>query len=193
MADFEPFTFDPTAFMSGQVGSKVWLCEKLEPIVIDRFRRHVTVWLLGGWYGMTNFLLQSRRVMPLAYCVSYDIDPEANRGARVLNESYQFQGTFRTETADANTLSYEVDLPPDVVINTSTEHMESDDWFHRIPAGTICLFQSNNMPHDDHVRSHETPRELAEQFPLSETLYLGAKSFHYPTWAFQRFMHIGVK
>jgi hypothetical protein len=193
VADFRPFAFDSTAFMSGQVGSKLWLCEKLEPIMNHTFERQTVIWLLAGWYGMTNFLLQTRRRSAIAQVVSFDADPEAQRGALVLNEAFQYQQAFRAEIADVNGLDYAVDLPPDVVINTSCEHIEGDGWFDRIPVGTLCVFQSNNMPHDQHVHSCETPQELADLYPLSTTQYLGSKSFHYPEWSFTRFMHIGIK
>jgi hypothetical protein len=193
VADFEPFAFDSTAFMSGQIGSKLWMCEKLEPIMNERIKRHAIIWVLGGWYGMTNFLLQTRRRANIAQLVSFDIDPDAKRGALVLNETFDFQGTFRAEIADVNALGYDVESPPDIVINTSTEHIDSMEWYLRIPKGTLCVFQSNNMPHEDHVHSCTKPDDLAEQLPLEQTLYLGSKSFHYPTWSFNRYMHIGIR
>jgi hypothetical protein len=193
VVDFTPHTYDPTAFMSGQVGSKLWLCEKLEPMLAERYDRNVIVWLLGGWYAMTSFLLQTRRRAPIAKVVSFDLDPEATKGALIFNEAFLHQGTFDAFVADVHVLHYDVEDAPDVVVNTSTEHMESDDWFHRIPDGTLCVFQSNNMPHDDHVHECSTAQDLARQFPLKQTLFLGAKTFHYPEWGFTRFMHIGVK
>lgn len=179
--------------MSGQIGSKVWLCEKLEPIMLKEFDRNTIVWLLGGWYGMTNFLLQTRRIAPVGRVVSYDIDPEVKRGALVLNESFELTKAFNAETADVNTLDYDVVFPPDVVINTSTEHMESTEWFDRIPAGTMCVFQTNNMPHDDHVHCCNSVDDLRAQFPLSVSFYAGSKTFVYADWSFTRYMHIGLK
>lgn len=182
--------FDPTAFMSGQVGSKIWLCEKIEPIISHLFDREVDIWVLGGWYGMTPFLLNARRRAPIHRITSYDIDPQATAGAMTLNEAFVHSTLFMAETADANCLEYG---NPDIVINTSTEHMESSEWFDRIPKGTVCVFQSNNMDHDDHVRKCVSTDDLCQQYPLERTLYLGSKMFNYPEWSFTRFMHIGVK
>jgi len=36
-------------------------------------------------------------------------------------------------------------------------------------------------------------REFAEQFPVSERLYLGEREFVYPNWNFTRYMLIGIK
>jgi hypothetical protein len=190
VADFEPFAFDPTAFMSGQIGSKVWLCDTLEPIAKERFNRPVTIWVLGGWYGMTSFLLQTRGRLPIERVTSFDIDPLVERGARVLNENFSFAGTFAARTQDVCALDYT--QAPDIVINTSTEHMEDESWYARIPAGTLCVFQSNDMPHDDHVHHCHSREDLEGRFPL-QTLYSGDKFFDYIVWSFTRYMHIGIK
>lgn len=185
-------TLDTTAFMSGQIGSKIWLCEKLEPILASRFDRHVVIWILGGWYGMTNFLLQARRNCGLSQVVSYDMNSAATVGAEMLNEAYIYQNCFRAITADVLTLDYAVDLPPDVVINTSSEHMATD-WYDLIPSGTLCVIQSNNMEHDDHSNLCNSVIELQERFPMKEPIFAGSKSFFYPEWGFSRFMTIGLK
>ena len=191
MPEFTPFNFDPTAFMSGQVGSKLWLCEMLEPIIRDRFEYAPDIWILGGWYGMTNFLLQSRDA-DVGLVTSFDIDPEATRGAMILNEAYVHLGSFHAETADANVLDY--GTPPPIVINTSAEHMESRQWFEIIPKGTTVVVQTNDMPHDDHVFAHHSIDDLKKEFPMSGGYYFtGELPFHYDEWSFTRFMTIGTK
>jgi hypothetical protein len=66
-------------------------------------------------------------------------------------------------------------------------------WFDRLPNGTRVILQGNNMPHDDHVIHSETLNDFIEQYPLSEVVYKGEKSFVYPSWSFTRYMVIGVK
>lgn len=192
MPEFTPFNFDPTAFMSGQVGSKLWLCEMLEPILKERFPNNPPdIWVLGGWYGMTNFLLQSRDAH-LNTIKSIDVDPEATRGALILNEAYVHLQTFQAETADANTLDYS--NAPLVVINTSAEHMESRQWFEIIPKDTLVVVQTNDMPHDDHVFAHHSIEDLKNEFPMSGGYYFaGELPFFYDDWSFTRFMTIGIK
>ena len=59
------------AFSSGQVGSKIWLCEELEKL----FDNIDSVWIYGGWYGITAFLLRSRGQLDIGTIRSYDVDP----------------------------------------------------------------------------------------------------------------------
>ena len=42
------------AFSSGQISSKLWLCEQLENIPFDKPQ---IIWIYGGWYGILSFLL----------------------------------------------------------------------------------------------------------------------------------------
>lgn len=189
MPEFAPFEFDPTAFMSGQVGSKLWLCEQLEPILL-KFKTPPPIWILGGWYGMTNFLLQSRDAN-VGKVTSFDIDPAATKGAMIMNESFVYLESFAAVTADVNVLDYS-DGPP-VVVNTSAEHMPDRTWFDLIPAGTMVVIQTNNMPHDDHVFAHQNIADLRRDFPLAQYLFSGDLPFKYEDWGFSRFMVIGVK
>ena len=50
------FEFNKDAFSSGQVGSKIWLCEELEK---TGWKSKLT-YIYGGWHGITAFLLLSR-------------------------------------------------------------------------------------------------------------------------------------
>lgn len=184
------FVFDPTAFMSGQIISKLWLCEELEPILRDRFDRDVDAWLLGGWYGMTSFLLQSRAA-PVGHVTSFDIDGAATIGAMIYNEAFVHLRTFDAITQDVLTLDYS--SSPDLIINTSTEHMADRSWFDLIPAGKMVVIQTNDMPHDDHVFAHESVEQLVEEFPLTTNIFTGDLPFHYDDWSFKRFMLIGIK
>jgi hypothetical protein len=189
--NFDPISMDPTAFMSGQIHSKLWLCRELEQVAVEKFDRPVRIWLLAGWYGMVNFLLQTREKLPIEHCTSFDIDPGAEALATSYNEAFQWTESFQAITQDINTLSW--DDRPDIVVNTSTEHIDSNEWFHRIPSGVMCAFQSNDMIHDDHSSLCGSEDDLVARFPLSETLYRGTLGFKYPDFSFRRFLHIGIK
>lgn len=180
------YLINQDAFSSGQVGSKLWLCEQLE----------LTGWeideiaIYGGWYGITAFLLLSRQKFSVNKIRSYDVDPLCESIADMINENYVFQGwKFKAFTEDCNTIKTNADL----IINTSTEHFESLDWWNNIDTGTKVVLQSNNMDHDDHYMCHKNLKEFSDSFILSETLYEGELSFDYKTWGFTRFMKIGIK
>lgn len=198
MPRFEPFAFDPTAFMSGQTLSKLWMINRLNavlpaPVKLGSPCPAYTVWVLGGWYCLTNLLLRSKGQPCVERVVSFDMDEHATEGALVLNEAFVHCQEFEAHTLDVTTLDYTAwGTPPDIVINTSVEHMADRSWFDRIPEGTWVVLQSNDMPHDDHVFAHQSAAELANDFPM-ENILAEELSFNYGEWAFRRFMTIGRK
>lgn len=185
---------DHDAFSSGQIGSKLWMCEELEKL---RVLEKQKIWILGGWHGMSAFLLLSRNRFPVSSIRSFDIDPAAEKIANTLLEYWVWkQWTFRAFTADCNHLVYDDErygMSPTMVINTSTEHFSSRRWYDAIPPGTLTVLQSNNMPHRDHHSCYDSLDGFSEDFPMRECLFKGKLDFSYPTWGFSRYMIIGYK
>ena len=174
------------AFSSGQIGSKIWLCEELEKL---NWTSELTN-IYAGWYAVTAFLLLSRGQFDVKRIISYDIDPDCERVADMLNENWVWRDwKFKAQTLDCNTVKSSADL----IINTSTEHFESREWFDNIKPGTRVILQSNNMPHEDHTSTMTSLDEFANSYPLSEYVFEGSKRFVYPNWSFIRYMIIGVK
>jgi hypothetical protein len=185
----QTFNVDKDAFSSGQISSKIWLCEELEQL----FDQIDTIWIYGGWYGLSAFLLQSRGNIQIGKIRSYDLDPECQAIADMVNENWVIDNwKFKAKTQDCNLLDLDWH-GPDLVINTSTEHFESLDWWNSIPKGTTVALQGNNMPHDDHHIHTSSLDEFVSAFPLSTVQYTGQREFTYPDWKFTRFMLIGIK
>jgi hypothetical protein len=183
------------AFSSSQTASKIWLVERLEEC-LERYNppeRGWRIWILAGWYGLTNFIIRTRAVIPVEFVRSLDLDPECQPIADRVNKFWEWQGwQFKAQTCDINKLDYSVDTPQ-VVINTSVEHIDTDQWFHNIPAGTIVALQANDFDHPDHVRSYKESADLLKTFPLAECHYEGSIEFSYPDKSFKRHMIIGCK
>lgn len=177
---------DIDAFSSGQIGSKIWLCEELEKLDWKSNLTHI----YGGWHGLTAFLLLSRGIFKVNRIESYDIDPTCELIADTINENWVWQDwKFKAHTADCNLVKSNL---ADLVINTSTEHFDSMLWFNYMPLGTRVILQGNNMKHDDHVVQTETLDDFLKLYPLSDYSYKGEKKFKYPEWDFKRFMIIGT-
>ena len=175
------------AFSNGQIASKIWLCEEMEQL----FGRIDNIFIYGGWYGITAFLLRARNKIIIESIRSFDIDPECQPVADMINENWVFQKwQFKAFTEDCNKLDPgDVDL----VINTSTEHFDSMEWYDRISKGTLLVLQGNNMPHEDHHTTTNSLEEFCNQYNLTDVLYKGQKEFVYPDWCFTRYMLIGKK
>jgi hypothetical protein len=179
-------SFHPDAFSSGQIGSKIWLCEELERL---NWKSKLTD-IYAGWYATTAFLLLSRGKFEVERIASYDVDPACESVADTINENWVWQSwKFKAFTADCNFVESSADL----VINTSTEHFDSMQWFDNIKPGTRVILQSNNMPHDDHSFNMKSLDEFADTFKLSQYVFEGSKRFVYPDWSFSRYMIIGIK
>lgn len=187
-------SIDIDSFSSGQIDSKIWLCENLEKLS-SLYRTKPTIWVYGGWYGILSFLLLSRNNFQLKQIRSFDIDPNCETVADTINGTWVWkQWTFKAFTEDCNRIIHnnmQYGEPPDIVINTSSEHFQTMDWFYNIPIGKLVIIQSNNMPHDDHYSCVTSLNEMTEKYPLSSVLYKGQLDFTYPDWSFSRFMIIG--
>lgn len=182
------------AFSSGQLGSKLWLCQELEKLVVDRPQ---VIWILGGWHGISAFLLFSRQNLPIKHVRSFDLDAFASNGADAVMEYWVWQSwKFKSFALDCNDLDYtdgSYGEKPDIVINTSVEHFSSRKWYDAIPSGTTVALQGNNMPHEDHVHMYPKLRDFTKSFPMKTCHYSGELEFVYPTWSFNRYMVIGSK
>jgi hypothetical protein len=177
------------AFSSGQISSKLWLCRELENL---GFNKPKIVWVYGGWYGLASFLLLSREKFPILHIRSFDIDSNCENIADSLLENWVWQSwKFKAVTADCNNIEFNEEKP-DLIINCSTEHFDSQEWFTSIPSGTLLALQSNNMTHEDHCFCFDSCDKFAQFYNL-DTLYKGTLDFSYPTWKFSRFMIIGTK
>lgn len=183
------YLLDKDAFSSGQIGSKIWLCEQIENL----FDKIDTVWIYGGWYGISAFLLLSRNNIEVGNIRSLDVDPSCQPVADMINENWVMDNwRFKAFTEDCNQIAI-TDTVPDLIINTSTEHFTERTWWNNIPEGVTVALQGNNMPHDDHHVHTDNLDEFIKQFPLTTVLYQGEKTFNYPSWSFTRFMLIGIK
>lgn len=183
------------AFSSSQVGSKIWLSDRLEEAL-----SHITppvggykIWVFGGWYGIVNMIIRVRDRLPVEFVRSIDKDPDCELIADKINKFWEWQGwQFKAQTGDANGVQYIRDNPH-IVINTSIEHMTGVQWFNNIPENTICALQVCDLPHDDHVAVIKTLDEFKTKFPLKEVFYEGKMTFNYPTGDMSRLMIIGLK
>jgi len=186
---------DVDAFSSSQMGSKLWLTERLEEC-LSRLEAPVAgykIWIYAGWYGITNLIIRTRGVIPVEYVRCIDRDPTCAPIADRINKFWEWQDwQFKSLTGDVNEVNYSQDNPH-IVINTSIEHMGPGPWFDMIPKGTIVAVQGSDLPHDDHVRRINSVGELRSACPMSSELYSGSIAFNYPGLELKRYMIIGIK
>ena len=188
MTDTTNIDFD--SFSHGQVKSKVWLCEQLEPLLPPRSR----VLILGSWVNLLGFMLLSRGAHRYSFVQGIDLDPKNIKVANKICDCWNIEGLHESVVGDANTIDMQ---GSDLVINCSSEHMQSSQWFKNIPAGTLVCIQSSNITDPAAPWLIATPSPTLESFehryPLSKTLFLDTLPIVYQSWGYQRHMIIGIK
>lgn len=183
---------DYTAFSHGQVHSKIWLCEHLEPHIPVNSR----ITILGSWYNITAFMLLTRNPTSYKSITGFDINPDAisiaNRvcEAWIVNESI-----VQNNVGDANDADY---TATDVIINTSPEHMIHTNWFDNIPLGKLVCLQSSNVTDQNDpwlvVNPSTSLDAFKQKYPLSSMLFCDTLRIQYSNgWGYDRYMVIGIK
>jgi len=176
------------AFSAGQISSKIWAAEELELCVKENSIGPLNIYMLGGWYATLHFILKIRNNIEITECRSFDLDPEVCATANTINQRWESDAwQFKSFPKDVNLLEYPETV--NCVINTSSEHMDSHEWFESIRPGTLCLIQSNDLEIAEHVNIVGSIRELKSKYPLSTVLFAGSKNLDQYT----RFMIIGLK
>jgi hypothetical protein len=181
------------ALNKNQIASKMWLADAL----FDAVGRDLGgVLVLGGWFGVLPAILLHDPRFGITSVVSLDIDPRCADVARALNATHVRAGKFAAVTADMLDYDYlgfggAAAGVPDLVINTSCEHLaEFGRWYERIPQGQLLALQSNDyFACAEHVNCVADLAALQAQAPMREVLFAGEHKLR----RYVRFMLIGRK
>ena len=192
------------AFSRGQLSSKLWLINKTISLELKLGR----TWTLCGWIGTLGWLmLREQRNLGIDCVRSFDVDPACANLADSLNRASVKDGwAFKASTLDVNSMQYDnfdyvtlkydgteqnVWESADTVINTSCDHMGSDDaWWDNIPQGKLVILQNNDWyENDQHNNSMQDIAAFKSKYPMSKLLYEGELD----CTLYTRFMLIGRK
>lgn len=178
------------SFSHGQISSKIWLCEKLEPLI----KEQSSVAILGCWINVLGFMLLTRRPNHYGHIHGIDIDMSAVDTANKICSYWYIECIQRSECADANIFNSQ---GYDVVINCSGEHMNSNVWFDNIAPNTLVCIQSSNVtdPNEPWLVKNPSPtyESFLEKYPLSVGIYSGILPIRYSDSGYDRYMTIGIK
>lgn len=180
------------AFSRSQIKSKFWLIKELAKVQ----KHYVNVLVLAGWFGQTKSIYEKFLTYQKMRMVELD-----RHGCEisdyVFNLSNLENHKVKSIIADINNLTlhkngyewtvenfkeseknYNEKFLPDLIINTSAEHM-TEEWFHQIrfkqlKSNPIVAIQSNNMfDIDEHVNCVHSVDHMKKKFPMKEVLYEG--------------------
>lgn len=184
-AEFPDMPVD-NAFNHKQVASKQWARDMLATHTHGAFDH---IWVMGGWIGILPAMLFDDARFEIKAISSFDIDPSVAPIAEKLNGKLAGDAVFTAHTADMYELDYTGPNAPDLVINTSCEHIEDlPKWLSLLPKGCRVMLQSNNYTSEPtHINCVESVDELTQQANLSDLSYAGALKLP----KYTRFMLIG--
>lgn len=185
------YMIDFNAFSHGQIHSKLWLCEQIEPLLPD----NPNILVLGAWYSLVNFMLLTRNRHRYNLITSVDKDPKAIEVSEKILNAWTIgdRSIVKTQVRDTDTPD-NVDNIYDVIINCSCEHM-NNLWFTRVKNHQLICIQTSNMVTDDPLWDIKNPNPTMEVFkakyPMSQILFEGEKVFDYGHLNYSRYMLIG--
>jgi SAM-dependent methyltransferase len=183
---------DYNAFSHGQLQSKIWLCDSLEPYIPDR----AIVAILGSWYNVLGFMMLTRNRNKYQSILGIDIDSSAIDIATQINAGWMIGDRPKMNNIVADACSYNYQGFT-TVINCSPEHMPNDRWFDNINSGTLVCIQTSNIDKNDDVWKVTNPittmEQLVKKYPLSHYIMQDTQDITYSDWGYKRFMLIGVK
>jgi len=183
------------AFSKGQLASKKWLIEELQKLDNKSFEN---IAMLGCWIGASVDSLLKTLDTQRIYGI--DSDPVAIELAEKLNQqhvqnSWKFKGVVEdVSMLDTSTMQIQIggeliEVQPNMVINTSCEHMEND-WFESASATQLIVMQTNNFKEwHEHVNCVTSVKDMQEKYPLTKTVYAGELIM--PNYT--RYMQLGFK
>jgi hypothetical protein len=173
------------SFTPDLVFSKLWLMRELAKISPNVG----TMYILGSWFGNLSLLLTRFPQIQVDQMINVDTDPEFLKGSEdILNNT----GARNVEhmQADANQLDYRQLGTDGLVVNVSLNDIKGQDWFDRIPEGTLVAMQARDQVENEQFAA---PEDIEQKFPLSQVLYSGSLDLEDPETEYTRFMIIGIK
>lgn len=180
------------AFSHGQVKSKEWLCNYLEPHIA----KNAKVAILGSWYNVLGFMMLTRQQDHYQEILGIDIDSSAIEIADKVCNAWIFNDQKKVTNVVADACEYDFSHY-DVVINCSPEHMSKRTWFDNITSNTLVCLQTSNLDYTDDdwliVDPTYTLEEFKSKYPLSQTIIEDTLDIDYQDWGYKRFMLIGIK
>jgi len=169
------------AFSRTQFESKQWLIQELLKIPDVKEKK---IAIIGGWYGAYLLPLVTTYLHP-KHIFFNDKDSEAIRVCNLLNGKENISYSCFDVTTGIDML-YENN--PDIIINTSCEHMNDMKTLINKKSRALYVLQSCNTMNDPgHINAHENIDEFILSSGLSSLLFYGTKDLGHK----KRFMVIG--
>lgn len=180
------------SFSHGQVTSKQWLCDTIEPYL----QPNDNILILGGWHNVLGFMLATRNSNKNLKITNVDKDHEAILVANKLCDAWKPDLNSKDSTIITNLIANAdtFDLSKyQVIINCSVEHM-GNQWFSNVKKDQLVCIQSSDVCDKELpwlcTNPNPSMETLMKKYPMN-LLYSNSKRIQYSEWGYTRFMLIG--
>ena len=137
---------------------------------------------VGQWHGLLPHMMFQKGLIQAA--VGVELSETWSSISYHINKQWDWK-SIQGNINDAQVWS---NLSPELVVNTSSEHM-TFDWLQFVPAGTHVLLQSTNFQIPEHCYAVASIDELIEKSKLSQILETVEQDFK----IYKRFTVLGIK
>ena len=184
------------AMSRSQIKSKIWLIEELENVrrqLPDPVYKHIVV--MAGWFGQIKSIYDKKLTYRKMRII--ELDKAACEASDYIFNLTELEN-YKVKAVNANISNlilhkngYEWDVEnfkegtkysekflPDVIINTSAEHM-TEEWYNQIrfkemESNPIVAIQSNNLfDIPEHINCVHSVDHMKKKFPMKEILFEG--------------------
>lgn len=173
---------------AGQIESKQWLVDTLMNYV-DKDNLNC-IMIAGSWYGLIGVMLREH-ISPDVYIRNVDSDEMTIGISGRLSSGSDLYKRNQYVIDDAINYFFDTSKEYDVIINTSCEHMESEDIRFFVegkkPETILCMQANNYDSVQSHINTYSSLEEFIEDLDLGEVLYSDKKDMG----EYERYMVIG--
>lgn len=186
------------AFSHGQIKSKIWLVDSFNEIAsqhIDIKRKHTLSWY-GSWIGLGPFIFLLQSKMQLKEIRLFDINQNSLDASKNILNFWLCEGILLNTFCEDINNTQPIDSPDQIFVNTSCEHIVSNDWIKKIPIGSYVILQSTDMRHIEHVNSPKNLDDFIAKYASFVEIYSTHQlpvSYDDCDFRFTRYMLFGRK
>ena len=190
---------DFSAFSHGQIHSKLWLCENLEPYI----DKNSNIIILASWYNVLGMMLAIRKPTHYKKIISIEQNEMSISTANKICDAWMINDDqlIKNDKGSIQDLTYWDFDQYDAIINTSVEDISSNRWYHQVPRGKLLALQSNNLTpekvskYKDWVILDPNPdmETFKEKYHMDKIIFEGQLEFDYGDLKYSRYMLIGRK
>jgi hypothetical protein len=164
--------------------SKIWLAANLPKIYYKK------VYILGSWYGNMGLVLNYFN-FKIDCIINVDNNSYYCKSNNILYKLAKFKINYKILNKNCNNIELH---DADLIINTSTNDINSNKWFNNIKKDTLVAIQCrNNQKNDKNKNRPDSFNEFINSYKLTTLIYKGKLKFNSKDDYYSRYMLIGIK